>query len=76
MDWHLDSLLNLPNVTVEICTQEAEQVFLQLDLLNEAATCPYCQTSSHKLHQNRPVFVRDLAIFGRPAYLRIPRRQF
>ncbi|WP_448574156.1 transposase family protein, partial [Trichothermofontia sp.] len=47
-----------------------------IDLLNEAATCPYCQTSSHKLHQNRPVFVRDLAIFGRPAYLRIPRRQF
>ncbi|UZQ53878.1 transposase family protein [Trichothermofontia sichuanensis B231] len=76
MDWHLDSLLNLPNVTVETCTQEAEQVFLQIDLLNAAATCPHCQTRSEKIHQNRPILVRDLAIFGRPVYLQVPRRQF
>lgn len=76
MDWHLDSLLNLPNVTVATCTQEAEQVFLELALLNEAAPCPHCQTCSDKIHQNRPVFVRDLAIFGRPVYLHVPRRQF
>ncbi|MEG4577075.1 transposase family protein [Microcoleus sp. N3A4] len=28
------------------------------------------------MHQNRPILVRDLSVFGRPVYLKIPRRQF
>lgn len=30
MDYHLDALLNLPNLTVESCTQQEQQVFLKL----------------------------------------------
>ncbi|WP_445251302.1 MULTISPECIES: transposase family protein [unclassified Microcoleus] len=28
------------------------------------------------MHQNRPILVRDLSVFGRPVYLKIPLRQF
>ena len=76
MDYHLDALLNLPNLTVESCTQEGQQVFLKLRFLNETSDCPHCQNSSDKLHQNRPVLIRDLPIFGQSVHLHLPRRQF
>ncbi|NJP11473.1 MAG: transposase family protein [Leptolyngbyaceae cyanobacterium RU_5_1] len=28
------------------------------------------------MHQNRPILIRDLSIFGQTTYLKIPRRQF
>jgi transposase len=28
------------------------------------------------LHQNRPVLIRDLPVFGQSVYLQLPRRQF
>jgi hypothetical protein len=31
-------------------------------VLNETSDCPHCQNSSDKLHQNRPVLIRDLPI--------------
>ena len=31
---------------------------------------------TEKLHQARLIIVRDLSVFGRPVYLKIPRRQF
>ena len=76
MDYHLDALLNLPNLTVESCTQEGQQVFLKLRLLNEASNCSHCQNFSDQLHQNRPVLIRDLPTFGKLVYLHLPRRQF
>ena len=76
MDFHLDALLNLPNVTIESCMQQEGQVFLKLRLLNEAATCPHCQQLRDELNQNRPVLMRDLSIFGQAVYLQVPRRQF
>ncbi len=76
MDYHLDALLNLPNLTVESCTQEGQQVFLKLRLLNETSDCPHCQNLSDKLHQNRPVLIRDLPISGQSVHLHLPRRQF
>jgi hypothetical protein len=51
MDFHLDTLLNLPNLTVESCAQEGPQAFLKLCFLNETATCPHCQKPSDKLNQ-------------------------
>jgi transposase len=75
MDYHLDALLNLPNLTVESCTQERQQVFETM-VLNETSDCPHCQNSSDKLHQNRPVLIRDLPIFGQSVHLHLPRRQF
>ncbi|MBD2309814.1 transposase family protein [Chroococcidiopsis sp. FACHB-1243] len=76
MDLHLDTLLNLPNVTVESCTQQPNEVYLKLRFLTEAASCPHCQKISEELHQNRPILIRDLSVFGQTTYLKVPRRQF
>ncbi|MGF1494020.1 MAG: transposase family protein [Microcoleaceae cyanobacterium] len=76
MDIHLDTLLNLPYVTVESCIQKSGEVYLNLQLLNEEANCPHCGKASDELHQNRPVLIRDLSVFGQTTYLKVPRRQF
>lgn len=76
MDFHLDALLKLPNVTVFTYRQEAEVIILKLNLLNEGISCPHCQTYTDELNQNRPIMVKDLAICGQPVYLQVPRRQF
>lgn len=76
MDIHLDILLNLPNTTIESCTRQDNDVCLKLRLLNQEASCPHCQKLSSELHQNRPILIRDLSIFGQTTYLKLPRRQF
>lgn len=59
MDFHLDALLNLPNVTVFTYRQETEFIILKLALLNKGIFCPHCQTYTDELNQNRPIMVRD-----------------
>ena len=76
MDFHLDSLLNLPNVTVLSCQQQEGLIFLSLDFLNEGRLYPHCQTYTDNLHQTRPILVRDLSIVGQGVYLKVPPRQF
>jgi transposase len=76
MDIHLDALLNFPYITVESCTQQNNEVYLKLRLLNEEASCPHCGKLSSELHQDRPILIRDLSIFGQATYLKTPRRQF
>jgi hypothetical protein len=74
MDFHLDSLLNLPNVTVFTSSQKEGFIFLKLESLNEGINCPHCQSFTDILHQNRPILVRDLSICGLGVYLQVPRR--
>lgn len=76
MDFHLDTLLNLPHATVEQCDQDQNGIILTLDLLNEAADCPHCGATSDELNQSRSVKIRDLSVFGQATHLKIPRRQF
>ena len=76
MSFHLDYLLALPGVRVETCTQVEEKFFLGLSILSEGIVCHHCKNPTEKLHQARPILVRDLSVFGRPVYLKIPRRQF
>ena len=76
MDFHLDTLLNFPNATVEQCIQESGEIFLTLQLLNDAADCPNCGQSTEELHQSWPVLLRDLVIFAQATHLKIPRQQF
>ena len=40
MDFHRDSLLNIPNVTVFSCQEQEGYIILKLDFLNEGITCP------------------------------------
>ena len=76
MDFHLDRLLNLPNVSVFTCQHQQDFIILKLDLLNEGTTCPHCQNYTEHIHQTRPILVRDLPICGQGVYLNVPRRQF
>lgn len=76
MDFHLDTLLNLPNTTVENCTYQDNEAYLGLRFLTEESSCPHCHNLSEELHQNRPVLIRDLPVFGKVIHLRVPRRQF
>jgi transposase len=75
MDFHLDALLNLPNMTVFTCYQKEGFTILKLDLLNPTVSCNYCGKETEEIHQVRPILVRDLSIFGQGVYLQIPRRQ-
>jgi len=45
-------------------------------LINESITCPHCNNYTDLVHQTRPILVRDLSIFGRLVYLKVPRCQF
>jgi transposase len=76
MDFNLDSLLNLPNVTVFSYSTKLEFIILNLHLINEGITCPHCNNYTALIHQTRTKLVRDLSIFGRLVYLKVPRRQF
>jgi transposase len=72
----LDSLLKLPEVTVEGYTQVEEYICFHLTIPAQEIACPHCGKSTQELHQDRPILVRDLPSFGQPVYLRVPRRQF
>ena len=76
MDFHLDRLLNLPNITVFSCQEKEGCIILKLNFLTEGISCPHCQNYTDELHQNRPILIRDLAISGKIVYLHVPRRQF
>ncbi len=76
INFYLDYILDLPGVKVESCTQIEGKILLGLRIVGEGMVCHHCQNYTEKLHQNRPILVRDLPVFGRPVYLKIPRRQF
>lgn len=72
----LDSLLNLPGITIESCLHVEEYVCLHVRILAEEIQCPHCKNYTPYLHQIRSILVRDLPTFGKPVYLKVPRRQF
>ena len=69
MDFYLDYILDLPGVKVESCTQIDGKILLGLRIVGEGMVCHHCQNYTEQLHQNRPILVRDLPVFGRPVYL-------
>ena len=76
MDFHLDTLLNLPNVVADSYSSTLDAVVIKLQLINAGINCPNCNKYICHVHQIRPTLVRDLSIFGRVVYLKVPRRQF
>jgi len=76
MDFHLDGLLNLPDITIERCIKNDRKTILKVGFLMNYATCPHCQKSTDELHQIRTILIRDLPISGQLIELEIPRRQY
>jgi len=76
MDFHLDTLLNLPNTVADSYWNTLDAVVVKLQLVNAGINCPNCNQYICHVHQTRPVLVRDLSVFGQVVYLKVPRRQF
>jgi transposase len=76
MDFHLDSLLNLPNIVADSYSSTLDAIVVKLQLVNAGINCPNCNEYISQVHQTRPVLVRDLSVFGQVVYLQVPRRQF
>jgi len=65
MSFDLDILLNIPGATVEICSYQNDEVYLTLRLLTDDCACPHCERYTEDIHQNRPILIRDLPVFGK-----------
>lgn len=76
MSFHLDCLLNLPDITVETCSYIEDSVCFKLRILSDGITCPHCGQYTEEMHSVREILVRDLPAFGKPVYLKVPRRKF
>jgi transposase len=76
MDIYLDTLLHLPFATVESFREIDNFIYFKIGLINEEIICPHCQKKISDIHQVEHVLIRDLPVFGRKVYLRVPRRQF
>ena len=76
MDFHLNSLLNLPNARVFTCYKKAGFTFIHLDLINEGINCPNCENYTNTIQKTSQRLIRDLSIVGTGVYLKVPRRKF
>jgi transposase len=76
MDFHLNSLLDLPKATVFTCSKQNDFVCVHLQLNNEGINCPNCQEYIDCLHNTSYVLIRDLSICGNRIYLKVPRRKY
>jgi transposase len=76
MDFHLNTLLNLPNIVADSYSSTLDAIVVKLQLVNAGINCPNCNKYICHVHQTRPVLVRDLSVFGQVVYLQVPRRQF
>jgi transposase len=76
MDIYLDTLLHLPFATVESFQEIDDFIYFKIGLINEEIFCPHCQKEITEIHQTEYVLIRDLSVFGRKVYLKVPRRQF
>lgn len=76
MDFHLDILLNLPNATVESCAHIDQITYFKIGWLHEEIECSLCGAKTAELHQTKEILIRDLPVFGRPVYLKVPHRRF
>ncbi len=76
MNFHLDTLLNLPNIVADSYSSTLETIVVKLQLVNAGINCPNCNEYICHVHQTRPILIRDLSVFGQVVYLKVPRRQF
>jgi transposase len=74
---NLTELLDLPQASVIGVSRIIDaHICFHIQLDNKEIHCPHCHTATRELHQNRPILIRDLSVFGKAVYLRIPRRKF
>lgn len=73
---NLTKLLDLPQSSIVSWTTVEDSICFHIQLNNTEIHCPRCNFLTSELNQNRPILIRDLSVFGKLVYLRVPRRQF
>ena len=68
--------LNSSNIVADSYSSTLDAIVVKLQLINAGINCPSCNNYISQVHQTRPILVRDLSVFGRVVYLKVPRRQF
>jgi len=76
MENSLTRLLDLPGWNVAGLTFVEDSICFHIEFNTNGIECPYCHSTITELHQNRPILIRDLPVFGKPVYLKVPRRRF
>ncbi|QLE59282.1 transposase family protein [Nostoc sp. TCL26-01] len=76
MELDFTNLLDLPGVEVDSWHYSPDAITFNLKILAKGIYCSYFHDYTEELHQVRPILVRDLSAFGKPVYLKLPRRQF
>jgi transposase len=76
MNNNLTQLLGLPQTSVIGLTSIEDSICFHLQLDNNEINCPHCASIISELHQSKTILIRDLSVFGKPVYLRVPRRRF
>ena len=72
----MTNILNLPGVIVSNKKPTAETLILAVKSEKKTAVCLICGQTSHRLHQNQGIMVRDLPISDKEVILRVNRRRF
>ena len=57
MDFHLDTLLNLPNVVADSYSSTLDAIVVKLQLVNAGINCPNCSEYISQVHQTRSVWL-------------------
>jgi transposase len=76
MENHLTKLLDLPGWNVAGLTFIEDSICFHIEFDTNGMECPHCNSAITELHQNRPILIRDLPVFGKTVYLKVPRRRF
>ena len=76
MDIYLDTLLQLPYITIDSRREVDSTIFFKLNCLNQTIDCPDCGAKLDRINQSEEVLIRDLPVFGKPVDLQVPHRQF
>jgi len=76
MENNLTQLLDIPNVKVVGLTIIEGIICFHIELNNSEIECPHCHSLIAGLHQTRQILIRDLSVFGKPTYLKVPRRRY
>lgn len=76
MNIKLTQMLGLPGVIVKSQKKLEKALILEVESQSKTASCPTCQKTSHRIHQNHRHLIRDFPWKKTKIFLNVNRRQF
>ena len=75
MNFHLNSLLDLPAVNVKNCTPLKIKILFHLSIRVLEIVRHYCDNYPEYLDTNRPILAIKLSVLGGYVYLQVPKNR-